>query len=536
MIDPIEGVNASVSLHVSATGNYFEPRLGSSLIAGASLGYWWLSAIALKIFGWEEFAVRFFSALSGLAMIFLSALSAKRFPDDNSRKSWLAASISASMTICFVASQIASPNSLLAFLASMIMFGLVKSMGEDNSNWLMFAHVGIILSFVLKGYDTLVLAVLAVLIFCCVLNDYNLLVKFLCYMPGIVTSILSIGIYLIMLIAMNPLILHFMRCEPPDLPALGVFGGLTFVLGSFMPWQGFIIRAIYEVMSRAKYFIEANRLESEFESEAGESAGYGFEQKFADDQEVFDRKVFYQRFFLIVWAMIFGIAAILTGNFLSLASCVVPFAALLGDVLDAWLSRERILSVGMSLLIDVPLIFVNIFVILPLGIIFVPILRASVISLVPWAGIVILFVIAAWYYAKTRQILKWSRNVMALALFALMPLSGVIDLVAEVSSIRVQGLAIQKLVQKDDVIVQYYENHPSMFFYTYRDSSLVNAPLLPGVAQRKFVTNEQTLSALWRGKARVFLLLPAERQLDKVLPANVTSIAQTDSHLLLSNK
>ncbi len=534
MIDPIEGVNASVSLHVSATGNYFEPRLGSSLIAGASLGYWWLSAIALKIFGWEEFSVRFFSALSGLAMIFLAALSAKRFPDDNSRKSWLAACIAASMTICFVASQIASPNSILAFLTSMIMFGLVKSMSENNANWLMFAHVGIILSFVLNGYDTLILAVLAVFIFCYVLNDYDLLVKFLGYMPGSVTSILAIGIYLVTLIAINPLILHFMRCEPPDLPTLGVFGGLTFVLGSFMPWQGFIIRAIYEVMSRAKYFIEMNRLESEFES--GESVGSGFEQKFASDQEVFDRNVFYQRFFLIVWAMIFGIAAILTGKFLSLAGCVVPFAALLGDVLDGWLSRERILSVGMSLLIDVPLIFVNIFVILPLGIIFVPIFRASVISLVPWAGIVILFVMAAWYYAKTRQILKWSRNVMALALFALMPLSGVMDLIAEVTSIRVQGLELQKLVQKDDVIVQYYENHPSMFFYTYRDSSLVNAPLLPGVAQKKFVTNEQTISAMWRGKARVFLLLPAEKQLDKVLPANVTGIVQTDSHLLLSNK
>ncbi|MBQ3653416.1 MAG: hypothetical protein II954_03250 [Synergistaceae bacterium] len=47
LIDPVEGINASIGIHMSAGGNLFVPRIGDSLAAGKNLLTWWLSALAL---------------------------------------------------------------------------------------------------------------------------------------------------------------------------------------------------------------------------------------------------------------------------------------------------------------------------------------------------------------------------------------------------------------------------------------------------------------------------------------------------------
>ncbi|MBQ6775102.1 MAG: hypothetical protein IJP53_01455, partial [Synergistaceae bacterium] len=104
LIDSVEGVNASVAAHMLGGENYFVPKIGESLTAGSTMGTWWLMAVALKIFGWGEFATRFWSALSGIGMILLSSLLARSVSvdDDESanpgRRSWLGASLCAGMT------------------------------------------------------------------------------------------------------------------------------------------------------------------------------------------------------------------------------------------------------------------------------------------------------------------------------------------------------------------------------------------------------------------------------------------------------
>ncbi len=115
LIDPLEGVNASVAAHMLA-GNYFVPKIGEALTSGSTMGSWWLSALGLTIFGWSEFAVRFFSALAGLGMVWASAKSSRPYEDDPMRKSWLSASVCAGMTMCFIVSQLAASYSLYSFL------------------------------------------------------------------------------------------------------------------------------------------------------------------------------------------------------------------------------------------------------------------------------------------------------------------------------------------------------------------------------------------------------------------------------------
>ena len=106
------------------------------------------------------------------------------------------------------------------------------------------------------------------------------------------------------------------------------------------------------------------------------------------------------------------------------------------------------------------------------------------------------------YYAKTRQPSKMMRNLSAAAMLALLPLAGVFDLLAENTSVREAGLAIGNVDRC--VLAQYVMNRPSLFFYTLKDSILVNSPLMPGFAEQK-VENDTALHLLWEGKERVIL-------------------------------
>lgn len=527
LIDPIEGLNASISLHMSATGNYFEPHLGSSLTAGKSLGFWWLSSFALKIFGWEEFALRFWSAIAGLLMILISACSAYRFNNENKRKSWLGASICASMAICFTTSQIASPSALSALLTSLIMFGLLKT--PQNKNWLILTHSAIVLSMILNGYDVIFYTLMSLLIFGVTQNDYELLKNFFTYPAGIIISIIGLGCYILLLMQTNPLILHFMRCQDLTLPSKKYFLMPLVIIISFMPYVGFIIRAVYEILQDSKKYIL-------FETQDSQEIQYEYEKQILNEQEIFEKKIFQSRFFMMIWGLVFLVFSLLTCNYFLLASCVVPFSGILGDLIDEWLKNKHLYSIRMSVAINMPLILITIILIIPVLLITVPALEKSVMSLIPYSGFLILFWLASWYYARTKQILKWSRNVIAVGLLSLMPLAGVFDLAAEATSIQKQGLALRDLIQKDDTIIQYYENHPSIYFYTFRDSQLINAPLLDGVQQKKFVTDVKMLHALWRGKSRVFLLIPSEQPLQDILPSNVFNIVESDKMLLLSNQ
>ena len=132
--------------------------------------------------------------------------------------------------------------------------------------------------------------------------------------------------------------------------------------------------------------------------------------------------------------------------------------------------------------------------------------------------------------------MKWARNVSAAALIALMPLAGVFNLTADIYSVRSAGLKLRDTVKGSDIIIQYGVNHPSVYFYTLRNSRIVSADLTPGVAEKKFISKESAINTLWNGKNRVFLVTPSDFQLDAPLPQNIYHIAEGEGLLLLSNQ
>ena len=494
LIDPVEGINASASVHMSASGNYFVPRIGEALLAGKTMLSWWLSALALKLFGWSEFAVRFWSALSGLGMVLASAMAAK----NSSRSSWLAASICASMTGCFVVSQITSSHALYSFLTAITMMGAIRS--RENTRWLIPAHIASAFAFMAHGASGLFLPFMAVIAYSVLSEDWDMLRNFFTWPGGIIINIIISGFYLVALIIANPELVHFLRC----MNHVYTFGGLTgisvFVFMCFVPWTGFLVRAVFEVIPRNLPAQKSPEL------------------------------------FLCVWAGVFLFAALASGDILSAASCLPALSALLGLKLDSWLAAKKLYSVRMSIMLTVFILVPVLYMVLPFTMNTLPVVRASLMSLIPWGILAGLFIFAGWYYTRTRQITKWVRNVPGAALLCLMPLAGVFNLTADVYSAGEIGHKLGSIIEGNNSVIQYGVNYPSMYFYTFRNSYIIDAELTPGLQERDFASQYMLIGQLWQGKERVFLIMDKDMHPEEPLPQDITHILEADGILLLSNQ
>lgn len=498
LIDPVEGVNASVAAHMAGGGNYFVPKIGEALASGRTMGYWWMSVITIKLIGWSEFAVRFVSALAGLGMVWASAKAARPYEDDPMRKSWLAACVCAGMTLCFTVSRFASPHALYSWLTG-IAFACVVLSGRDKRK-LSSAHWAIVLAFISYGFEGLYLPMLAVLVYCIISEDWDMMRNFFTWPGGIIITLTASGIYFVVLVITNPEIVHFMRCQNYTYTFGGLAGILVLLFVSFLPFHGFIVRAVWEVFPREYPARRSYEL------------------------------------LMLVWAGVFAAAALLSGDILSLGACVPALSALLGRKIDSWLRERSFTSMRYAVMLNTVIVIPVLYMFMPFAAHNFPMIEASMMSLIPWGMTVGLFLFASWYYTKTRQPVKWARNVSATALICLMPLAGVFRLTGDLYSAREAGIKLRDTVRRNDVILQYGVNHPSMYFYTLRNSRIIDADLTNGVAERKFIAPETEINALWAGKNRVYLLIPSDFKPETPLPQNVFHIVEGEGLLLLSNQ
>ena len=501
LLDPLEGVNASVGLTMLTRGDFFHPQVGSLAYGGKAMGAWWLSALSLILFRWGEFAVRFWSALAALGMALAAGRAASR-----PRGAWLAAAVSASMTLSFVVSQLASSHALYACCtaAAMAAFARIQDTGiAGGRRRAVLAHASALLAFIAHGPEGIILPWLAFVIYAAISDRLHLLRLALLDWAALPVSAAGLLGYLLLLYVKNPTLLLLMRYQSPEfLHPTGVMF-LFFLLAGVIPWPGFLIQAALRAAPRS------------VESLQGGEGG---------------RKLFF-----MVWAGTFALFAVLMRDVLALAACVPALAALIGESLDEWIGSSDMESVqrasALNIFILVPFLAAGI----PLAVHEFPLLGGALLSIVPWAVFIAVLILANWYYARTRQMLKLARNVSAVALLCLMPLAGVFDLLAENRAVQAAGLALHNARQSGDVMVQYAENYPSLYFYTAQDYGVVGGPWLPGIAGQSFMSDTE-LHRLWGQDERVFLLIRQNRQPAYPMPLEVNRLMDAHGFVVLSNR
>ncbi|MDR2528225.1 MAG: glycosyltransferase family 39 protein [Synergistaceae bacterium] len=511
LIDPIEGVNASVALNMAAGGGLAYPLLVSPALAspgtgglpypGKTMGYWWLSAMALWLFRGFEFPVRFWSALGGLGMAAGAWLITRRI--GGFRGANYAALLTGTSLLTYAVSQIASPHSLYSCLVTAALAGIIHAF--QDRRFFLLTHAASALALVAYGPAGVILPWLSLLTYAVLTYRGRFFLEALLYWPGLLATFLIGGGYLSFLHTKNPAILALMAYNPPG-PVFGSFSsGFLFLAAGFFPWSGFLPHAVKNAMPRRGFF------------PANPAAHLPL-------------------LFLLIWAAVFLTFGFFSRDAFLLAAPLPALASLcaihLADGVERNDARLFQRMMALEILLSVPLIFFG----LPLTYaVNSEAMRSMTMTALPWAGFSLLFLFAGWRCAKQRKPRKLMFQLCALALLCLLPLGGSFDLLADQLSVRDVGLWLRRALKQGDVLIQYIMNHPSLYYYAGKDSELVDAPVAPRTPRRES-RPESFLYQAWMGGKRVFLLIRRDKEFLTPLPGEVHSLRETKRFIVVSNR
>ncbi|MDR2523530.1 MAG: glycosyltransferase family 39 protein [Synergistaceae bacterium] len=511
LIDPIEGINASIALNMAGGGSLARPMLASRLLAspgagdllypGKAMGYWWLSAGALWLFRGFEFPVRFWPMLGGLGMAAAAWFTTRRI--SGARGANYAAILTGSCLLTYTVSQIASPHSLYACLISAALAGAIHAFRDKR--FFLLLHAAAVLAFVAYGPAGIILPWLSLLTYAILMGRGRFFLEAFLYWPGLLATFLPTVGYLSFLHAKNPGVLSLMVYNPPA-PAFGSLSSSFLVLAAgFFPWMGFLPHAVKNALPRRFFFPVSPVPHSPL-------------------------------LFLLIWAAVFLIFGFFSRDAFLLAASAPALASLCAVHLTDAVERNDVSlfqrMIALKILLSVPLIFFG----LPLAYLSSPeTMQSMSMTVLPWALFSLFLLFAGWRCAKQRKPRKLMFQLCLLALVCLLPLGGSFDLLAERLSVRDAGLWLRRMLKPGDVLIQYMMSRPSLYYYAGRDSELIDAPVIPGVPQRES-RREFFLYQAWIGGRRVFMLIGRDREFLTPLPGEVHSPCETRHFIVVSNR
>jgi len=504
LLDPIEGTNASVALNMAMRKNFAVPMVGDNLYFGNSMGFWWLSALSLSIFSWSEFSVRLWSVIGGLGIAVAGWLLALRTGGERSAN--YAAVLIGSSTLVYITSQLASPHALYAFWVTMSLVGTIYAFRDER--FFILTHASAMLAFVVYGPAGAVLPWLSFLVYAVLAEQERFLVRALFYWPGLLVTVLIGGGYIFFLKARNPYILTFMMHNIPSETFNSASLILAFLAVGFFPWPGMLPGAVRSALPLHWGLI----LPSEK-----------------------------QNILLLAWSGVFLFFGAFSKDALLLVASLPAMAVLCANHLAKAVEKKDSFIFQKAVALEIIMFALFFFVALPWF--FAAgdnALRNTLASVIFWAVFCLLFLLAGWYYAKTRQPRKLMLFLSMISLFSLLPLAGVFVLLGESFSVRDAGLYLRNEVKQGDLLVQYALNHPSIFFYVGNPgltSSLIHVAANEKITgQDKDVVDDTALNKMWEGEKRVFMLINRQQKILTPLPQSIHDLYQAQETIILSNQ
>jgi len=501
LLDPIEGINASVALNMLMSGNLSLPMVDGAVYLGNSMGFWWLSALSLSIFGWPEFSMRLWPVIGGLGMAAAGWFIALRVSGERSAN--YAAVFIGSSFLVYVTSQLASPHALYAFFVTMSLMGVIYAF-QDRRFFAML-HVSAILAFVVYGPAGVLLPWLSILTYAILVRQERFFVKALLYWPGLLATVLMGGGYVIFLRVNNPHILTLMTQNLPSETFYSAASAFYFLAAGFILWLGALPGAVKNAL-------------------ASRSAPFGKNHNFL----------------LLVWSSVFLLFSAFSRDALLLVAPVPAMAVLCANHLSRAMEKRDLLLFKKFVALQILLLVTFIFAGLPwffstAG----HALQFTLMSVIPWAIFALLFLWAGWKYARTGKLRKLMLFMSIFSLLSLMPLAGVLDLMAENFSVRESGIYLRDEMARDDVLVQYALNRPSLSFYAGRPN-LASLLIHTNVNWRivgQSVINDPALNNIWLDRnRRAFVLIRRGQSAITPLQGVINFLHEANDIIVLSNR
>ncbi len=155
MTDSDEAFYAEAAREMVESGDWITPRFNDTDRWQKPILYYWLTAATYLVTGPTEGAARWWSALSGLGLVLLTWIAARRFTDRDDA-AWLAGAIVATCFGCFALARLALPDLPLAFLITLTIWTAL------DERWVL-AGAAAGLGFLMKGPVALAVPALVLL-------------------------------------------------------------------------------------------------------------------------------------------------------------------------------------------------------------------------------------------------------------------------------------------------------------------------------------------------------------------------------------
>lgn len=254
LFTPDEGRYSEVAREMLSTGDFITPRVNGIAFLDKPVLYYWLQAAAMKLFGVNEWAIRFFPALTGVLGCLITYLCSRVL--FGRLAAILSAIILATSPLYFGTSHYADLNlEVGVFISASLMLFLTgaKSEGKQRSIFLYAAYLAAALAALTKGLIGLVFPSMIAGIWILLLWRWQLLRKVHLISGFLLFAVLVMPWYLLVEKA-NPSFLHYFFVTQQVTRFLS---GATFnnptpwwfylpVIGiGFFPWTIFAVQAIF---------------------------------------------------------------------------------------------------------------------------------------------------------------------------------------------------------------------------------------------------------------------------------------------------
>lgn len=250
--DSVESNYALTAKEMVLSGDWLSPQIYGHYWYDKPIFFYWLTALAYKIFGFTEFASRFFPALFGLGGLALVAWGGSKL--DNERSGFCSALVLLSSVEFFLISKSVITDAVLFFFfsATLLFFYLGYRDGKASYWYIMYAAAGF--SVLTKGPIGVLLPGLIITLFLLWQKDWRVLGRMKLFTGTLLCAAVAVPWYAAMYSLHGSDFINtffgthnFLRATVSEHPRDDVFYYYTLVnLLALFPWSGLVPLAVYK--------------------------------------------------------------------------------------------------------------------------------------------------------------------------------------------------------------------------------------------------------------------------------------------------
>ena len=252
--DSVESNYALTAKEMVLSGDWISPQIYGNYWYDKPVFFYWLTAAGFKIFGFNEFAARFFPALFGMAGLWLLVYAAKKLYGE--KTAFWSGVILMTSTEFFLISKSVITDSTLFFFFSMALVFFYLGYSTQQKNYYYGMYTGMALATLTKGPIGFLLPGLIMVLFLVFTRGWREIKNMKVFSGGLLFFLIAAPWYVAMYNLHGSAFIdqffgthNFLRATVSEHPRDNVFYYYTLVLLlALFPWSGLLPRFLWRTL------------------------------------------------------------------------------------------------------------------------------------------------------------------------------------------------------------------------------------------------------------------------------------------------